>query len=328
MPIIVAKDNSGDFSTITEALDSIPYSNTERQIILVREGTYKEKLTIDKPYITLKGESTHKVILTYDDSSSTLMQDGTYLGTFRSQTLFIDADDISVQNITVYNTAGTKMENAKALAVYIDGDRISFKNCAFYSDQTIFNGPLPPTDYEKCTFTAVKELTPRNFGRHYFKNCYIEGVSDIIFGTATAYFEHCTIKAWGAPEMDENTKSNGHFLAPATCADQEFGYVFSECRFCGPNRPSRFFIGHSWREYAKAVLIHCELDEHIHPEGWHHMRRPNAIQNSFFAEYNCYGFGADTSERISWLRTIDDEDLLEYSKENVLAGADNWGQYL
>ncbi len=169
--ITVAKDGSGDFTKVQDAINSIPKENTQPITIFIKSGTYTELLTIDRPYLTLEGEEVTSTILTFHNYANMLMEDGMKRGTFRSQSVFIDTHDFTAKNITFENSAGLGREVGQALAVYIDGDCIYFENCHFLGDQdTIFTGPLPPTVIQKNGFVGPKEFAPRINGRHLYRN--------------------------------------------------------------------------------------------------------------------------------------------------------------
>ena len=93
----VATDTT--FPTIQAAVNSISDANTESVTIKLENGRYYEKLTIDKPYITLLGEDRDKTIITYDDYANMIMEDGSKRGTFRSYSVFVHTHDFTAENI-------------------------------------------------------------------------------------------------------------------------------------------------------------------------------------------------------------------------------------
>ena len=126
--ITVAKDGSGDFTKVQDAINSIPKENNQPVTIFIKSGTYTELITIDRPYLTLEGEEVTSTILTFHNYANMLMEDGMKRGTFRSQSVFIDTHDFTAKNITFENSAGLGREVGQALAAYIDGDCIYFEN--------------------------------------------------------------------------------------------------------------------------------------------------------------------------------------------------------
>lgn len=311
--ITVAKDGSGDFTKVQDAINSIPKENTQPITIFIKSGTYTELLTIDRPYLTLEGEEVTSTILTFHNYANMLMDDGMKRGTFRSQSVFIDTHDFTAKNITFENSAGLGREVGQALAVYIDGDCIYFENCHFLGDQdTIFTGPLPPTVIQKNGFVGPKEFAPRINGRHLYRNCFICGGVDFIFGSATAFFDHCEIYS----NRHEEGAIQGYTTAASTAEGQEYGYVFSECRFTSDCPPNSVYLGRPWRNFAKTVLINCYLGEHIRKEGWHNWNKPEAETTTFYAEYHSTGPGAAPESRVPWSHQL--EDPTDFSMDKVL----------
>ncbi len=322
MIIRVAQDGSGDFSSIQEALDSIPESSREPAVLSIARGIYNERVTVRRPHVTFQGESREDTILTYGLYALMKMPDGEKRGTFRSYSCFIDADDFTARNMTFENSSGPGTLVGQALALYVDGDRIIFDNCRMLGGQdTLFTAPLPPTEVETRGFAGPKENAPRRPGRHYYRNCYIEGDVDFIFGGAAAYFEHCEI-------YSKYTGHDSFVTAASTPEGQEYGYVMEGCHFTGDHTVPVTYLGRPWREYARTVLISCRMESHIRPEGWHDWNKPAAHIHSFYAEYGSFGPGGDMTKRPDWIKRLTAEDLPHYSRENVLKGADGWNPRL
>lgn len=318
--IHIAQDGSGDFTSVTAALQSIPPDNQEPVTLFIHNGIYKELLTISSPYITLIGESREFTILTYDRYARMMMDDGLKRGTFRSYSCLIDTHDFTARNLTFENSSGRGIDVGQALALYVDGDRIFFENCRFLGGQdTLFTAPLPPKEIEPNGFIGPKQFAPRINGRHYYKNCYIEGDIDFIFGGATAYFEDCELfsKYVGHPV-------NSYVTAASTPEGQPYGYVMKNCRFTSQCPPRSAYLGRPWREYAKTVLINCFIDEHICEEGWDDWGKVHARPTVFYGEYGSYGPSGSLEKRPDWIHRLADSDLEHYAKERVLAGNDSW----
>ncbi|MBI5757478.1 MAG: hypothetical protein HZA46_03040, partial [Planctomycetales bacterium] len=224
--VIVAADGTGRYKTIREAIDASPQISSDtgrRWTILVKPGIYRELVYVqrEKRFTALVGEDAEKTILTFDLYASLPGPDDKQIGTFRTPTLVIDADDFTVENLTIENSAGAR---GQALALRVDGDRVAFRGCRFLGWQdTIFV----------------------NRGRHYFGDCLIEGAVDFIFGGATAFFERCHIRVVGA----------GYITAASTPDHQLHGLVFSDCRITGLAPGPFTFLGRPWRDNAKTVFL-------------------------------------------------------------------------
>lgn len=315
------------FSTITEALKCIPENNQSPVTISIAPGTYYEKLTINKPYLTLVGEgdSNQDVILTYDDYANFMMEDGFKRGTFRSYSVFIDTHDITLKNLTIENSSGDSVTHGQAIALYADGDRLILDSCRLLGHQdTLFTAPLPPKEVEPRGFIGPKQFAPRISGRQYYRSCYICGDIDFIFGGGTAYFEDCTIESLRRFPKNKHTPENavqGYITAASTPDGQKYGYVFSRCNLISQDCPAAsVYLGRPWREYAKTVFIDCTLGAHIHPDGFHDWNKAAARDTIFYAEYS----KIPCQSRADFVRKLDKSELSAYSKAAVLSGNDNW----
>lgn len=322
--MIVAHDGSGDFKTIQAAIDSIPKENTSSITIHIKPGVYKEKLHLEVPFVTLKGEDPASTIITYNDYARKYLPDGEQYGTFRSYTAFIGAPNSTFENLTFENSSGFGTVVGQALAVYADADRIFFKNCRLLGHQdTLFTGPLPPAPIKPGSFKGPKENEDRVNGRQYYENCYIEGEVDFIFGSATAFFYNCEIFSHNRDE-----EINGYVTAPSTPEDQKYGYVFEKCHLTSNCAPQTVYLGRPWRNFAKTVFINCDIAAHIKAEGWHDWNKEESHTTSFFAEYHNTGVGADLSERVSFSHGLTDAQASDYTRETVLSRDDSWTPWL
>ncbi|MEY8352322.1 pectinesterase family protein [Lachnospiraceae bacterium 54-53] len=318
--IHISQDGTGDFKSVGEALESLPKDNTAQQILYIHKGFYKERITAAVPFVTLVGEHGETTVLSYDLSAHMTMDDGSRRGTFRTASCLIDTHDFTARNITFENSAGKGTEVGQALALYADGDRLTFENCRFLGGQdTLFTGPLPPQEIEPNGFIGPKQFSPRINGRHYYKNCYLEGDVDFIFGGATAYFEGCTFfSKYTGKEI------SSYVTAASTPKGQKYGYVMKDCRFESSCPAENAYLGRPWREYAKTVLINCYMGDHICKEGWHDWNKKAAHEHTFYAEYGSFGPGGAMENRPDWIHRLTESDLTGYTKEAVLSGTDGW----
>lgn len=324
--------DSGGFSTISSALSSISKDNSVPVTIEISPGVYREKLTIDRPFVTLvgMGNESGDTILTYDDYALDQMEDGQKRGTFRSYSVFIDTHDVTLKHLTIENASGDSKTHGQAIALYADGDRLILEDCRLLGHQdTLFTGPLPPREVLPGGFIGPKQFAPRINGRHYYKDCFICGDIDFIFGSATAYFENCTLQSLRRPLEDAPEDGiQGYVTAASTPEGQEYGYVFSHCRFTSDCCPkASVYLGRPWREYAKTVLLHCELGEHIHPAGFHDWNKASVRDTVFYGEYQSSGSKAaadSTQSRASFCRVLDSSQAEHFSREAVLSGSDGW----
>jgi pectinesterase len=284
---VISKDSSADFHTVQEAFDALPDSSTDRITILIRKGTYKEKLVLPsgKIYVTLIGEERDSTCITYDDFSGRIVN-GDTLNTHNSCSFRILADDFLAENITFENSAG---KVGQAVAVEVNSDRVIFVNCRFLGNQDTY-----------YTNSA---------GRIYMKDCYIEGTTDFIFGKSIVVFDRCMI----------HSKKNSYITAASTPEGYKYGYVFLNCSLTADTNIIRVFLGRPWRDFAKVVFIRCSMDGHIEPEGWHNWDKPWRERTAYYAEYKCYGAGSDTTRRVPWSHQLTDEEALCYTLQKIFS---------
>jgi pectinesterase len=140
-----------------------------------------------------------------------------------------------------------------------------------------------------------------NNGRQYFQLCYIEGTTDFIFGSATAWFDQCHI----------HSKKNSHITAASTPKEKKWGYVFNDCILTGDTSLHNVSLGRPWRPYASVTYIRCFIGEHIKAEGWNNWNNTDNEKTARYAEYKNYGPSANPLKRVNWVRQLTDEEAKE-----------------
>ena len=297
--LVVARDGTGEFRTIDEAIEVCRAFMDYHKVIYVKNGTYKEKLMIPSwlQNIEICGESAEKTIITYDDHANIQIVLGTAeprtqpMGTFRTYTLKIEGNAITLKNITIENNAARL---GQAVALHTEGDRLVFINCRFIGHQD-------------TVYTGVAGT------RLFFKDCYICGPTDFIFGPSTAWFENCTIESL----------INSYVTAASTPKDQPYGYVFNNCRLIAQPEATKVYLGRPWRDYGYTLFMNCDLGKHIRPEGWHNWEK-HREQTARYLEYNNHGDGAKTTERVGWSRQLTKKEASKITPENVVRQETSW----
>lgn len=292
---VVDASGTGDFKNVQDAINAVPHLRKNETRILIKNGTYKEKLVLptSKTNVTFIGENVNKTIITYDDYATRKNRFGEEIGTSGSSGFFVFGDGFTAKNITFENSAGPV---GQAVAVRVDGDRAMFENCRFlgYQDTLYPHG--------------------RN-SRQYYKNCYIEGTTDFIFGWSTVVFENCEIFS----------KEGGHYITAASTEEgAAHGFVFINCVLTGDAPEESVYLGRPWRSHAQTVFIDTKMGKHIKKEGWHNWNKPDAEQTAYYAEYNSTGPGAAPEARVDWAYQLTKEQAKKYTIENILSGEDNW----
>ncbi|HEX4350278.1 MAG TPA: pectinesterase family protein, partial [Verrucomicrobiae bacterium] len=290
--LFVAADGSAKFKSVQEAIMSVPSGSRDNPVIIhIAPGTYHELIYIqrEKRFFKLVGESATNTVLSYNLYAGITNAEGRPIGTFKTPSTTIDADDFSAENITFENAAGPV---GQALAIRVDGDRASFRNCRFLGWQ---------------------DTILLNRGRQYFHDCYVCGHVDFIFGAATAWFEKCKIHAL----------RDGCLTAASTPVDVPFGFVFSHCNLTG--EPGvKTFLGRPWRIYASTIYLNCDMSDVVRLEGWNDWKKPEAHTTARYAEFDSTGDGAGPTNRPDWTKQLTTADAKKITVETVLGGADGW----
>jgi len=291
--LVVSSDGTAKFKTVQAAINAAATGTaTNPTIIRIKPGTYKELIYIqrEKRFLHLIGENSTNTVLTYDLNAKMSGPDGKPIGTFRTSSTLIDADDFSAENITFENSPGPV---GQALAIRIDGDRVAFRNCRFLGWQD--------------TILA-------NRGRHYFEGCYISGHVDFIFGGASCWFEKCRI----------HCLRDGYITAASTPANQPFGFAFSNCRITGETPNVKTFLGRPWRSYASVTYLKTEMSGNVRPAGWDNWRDPARESTVRYSEFNSIGPGASPDARLKWARQLTAAEAQTFTLQKVLGGQDGW----
>ncbi len=284
--INVAADGSGDVRTVQAAVDKVPDGNRSRILIRIKPGTYNEqvRVPVSKPYISFLGTDAAKTAIVFSLSNK---QAGS---TSASYATYIGGHDFRAENITFENSFGL---GSQAVAALVEADRAVFRNCRFIGWQD--------TLYAKG-------------GRQYYRDCYIEGHVDYIFGEAAAVFDECEI----------HSKADGYIAASMRfAADEPSGFVFYKCRLTSAGTRDGIYLGRPWRDYGRTIYIDTKIDAQIRPEGWHHWE-PQREKTAYFAEYHSTGKGASDSTRVKWAHQLNDADAKAFSPDNFLRGDDGW----
>ena len=283
--VVVAQDGSGDYTSIQEAINNLKAFPYEQITVSIKNGIYKEKVKIHEwnSNITLLGESKENTIITFDDYFNKIG-----LGrnsTFYTYTLLVEANNVVLKNLTIENSSG---DVGQAVALSVFSDKVAVIDCKLLGNQDT--------------------LYASGIGKQYYKNCYIEGTTDFIFGSATALFENCEI----------HSKKDSYITAASTPKGVEFGYVFKNCNLTSNSQTTKMYLGRPWRIYAKTVFLNCSLGNHILSAGWHNWSKPEAEVSGYYAEYQNSGEGSNTAARVKWSHQLCKKEAKKYTINNIL----------
>ena len=292
--LVVARDGTGQFRTVDEAIEVCRAFMDYHKVIFVKKGVYKEKLIIPSwlQNIEICGEDRDLTVITYDDHANIRTPERPNgMGTFRTYTIKVEGNGITFKNITIENNSARL---GQAVALHTEGDRLTFINCRFLGHQ-------------ETIYTGVAGT------RLFFKDCYIEGTTDFIFGPSTAWFEHCDIFC----------KANSYITAASTPQEITYGYIFNNCTVsCAPD-VTKVYLGRPWRDYGYTLFMHCSLPAQIRPEGWHHWEEQRK-QTARYLEFENTGEGAATDKRAAWSRQLTKKEAKAVTLQNVFMHTDQW----
>lgn len=287
--LVVSRDGTGDFRTLQEAVESARAFMDYTVTIYVKNGVYKEKVIVPSwvENIDIIGEDRDKTIITYDDHANI-----NKMGTFRTYTVKVEGSDITFKNLTIENNAA---QLGQAVALHTEGDRLKFINCRILGNQdTIYTGA--------------------KFTRLYFKDCYIDGTTDFIFGPSTALFENCMI----------HSKRNSYVTAASTPKEAKYGYIFKHCKLTAEPGVDKVYLGRPWRPYAYTLSLECELGKHIVPAGWHNWGKQSNEETARYMEYKNTGEGANVSERVAWSKQLTKKEAEAVTVDAIFGTQSNW----
>jgi len=302
--LTVAADGSGDHRTPQSALAAIPDRNSEPFIVRIKAGTYEGPVIVpaSKRFVTFQGEDAVTTIITWGRNAHDPVPEG---NDGFNPGACIRGADFHAENITFRNTSG---DRGQGLALRVDGDRAVFTNCRMLGWQ---------------------DTLMVNAGRQYFRDCYIEGRVDFIFGDATAVFDRCTL----------HSKNGGYVTAASTPPERAFGLVFIGCKLTGDDIPwvdpaaktpppstkmPNTHLGRPWRPHGSVTFLDCEMGAHIKPEGWNNWGKQENEATARFAESGSTGPGAAPDKRVRWAKSLTPNEAARIKPGTVLAGQDGW----
>ncbi|XP_047176864.1 pectinesterase PPME1-like [Vigna umbellata] len=288
--IKVSQDGKGQFKTITDALKSIPSGNKKRVILHIGPGTYKEKIVVEstKPFITFYGTPGQMPTLTYGGTAK-------QYGTVESGTLSILSDYFVGANIIVRNSAPRPTLNTvggQAVALRISGDKATFYNCQLYSYQD----------------TLLDDAN-----RHFFKDCFIEGTVDYIFGSGKSLYVNCELRTLGDDGLTFITAQ----ARKSTKEDNGFSFVHCELTGTGTG----VYLGRAWYGYSTVIFSYCNLGNIFNKEGWSDNNKKEYDKTLYFGEYMNTGPGADATGRSKLTRKLQYSEVQNYLGLGMIEGS-------
>ncbi|XVF38872.1 hypothetical protein REPUB_Repub20aG0139600 [Reevesia pubescens] len=290
--IKVDLNGNGDFTSVQEAINSVPKGNSRWVIIHLRKGVFREKVHIpkDKPYIFLRGNGRGRTAIVWSMSSS---------DNFASATFKVEANHFIAFGISFKNEAPTGIaytSQNQSVAAFVGADMVSFYHCAFFSTHnTLF-------DYK---------------GRHYYDNCYIQGSIDFIFGRARSIFHSCEIFVL----QDKRIAIPGSITAQNRESPHDnSGFVFVKGKVYGVG--GRSYLGRAKGAYSTVVFAKTYLSRTVAADGWSDWSYKGGPDNLFHAEYHCHGPGSGTDGRVPWTKKLTEKEAEYWTSIDFINGKD------
>ncbi|RLN30149.1 putative pectinesterase 53 [Panicum miliaceum] len=298
---VVSPDGKGKFRTINEAIKAVPEKNKKRVILVIRPGTYKEKVLVPytKHFVTFLGDPKSPPVIMWNDTAATHGKDGQPVGTVGSATVAVESDYFLASSIVFRNhapMAAPGQKGGQAVALRVFGSKAAFYNC------TIDGGQDTLYDHK---------------GLHYFKGCLIQGSVDFIFGFGRSLYEDCAIvsvtKQVAVLTAQQRTKS----IVGAI----ESGFSFLRCRISGAGQ---IYLGRAWGDSSRVVYSYTDMGKEVVPVGWDgwNIQTPER-SGIYYGEYRCSGPGALAHKRIGWSLILNDVQAKPFTGTHFVYG-DSW----
>ncbi|KAK4773796.1 hypothetical protein SAY87_028815 [Trapa incisa] len=288
-----------NFTTVQAAIDAVGNSSQKRTIIWINSGIYYEKVVIPrtKPNITFQGQGYVSTAIVWNDTANSSH------GTFYSGSVQVFSNNFVARNISFMNVApipGPGANGGQAVAIRIAGDQAAFFGCGFFGAQDTLHDDR---------------------GRHYFKDCYIQGSIDFIFGHARSLYENCQLISMANPVAPGQKLINGAVTAHGRLSkDENTGFSFVNSSIGGTGR---IWLGRAWRPFSRVVFALTSMTDIIAPEGWNDLNDPERDSNIFYGEYNCTGAGSNMTLRVPYVQRLNDTQAAPFLNTSFIDG-DQW----
>ncbi|XP_047963945.1 pectinesterase-like [Salvia hispanica] len=274
--MVVAQDGSGQYKTISAALEALPKKNTNATIVIyIKAGVYKETCIVPKKVnkVVFIGDGPGKTVITGNLNFAAGVK------TYHTATVVINADEFLAKDITFENTAGYKGHQAVALRV--SGDMAVFHNVHILGYQD--------------TLYAHKY-------RQFYSGCTISGTVDFVFGDALAIFQKCTfVVRKPGPNQACMVTAEGRIdpRSPGGFVLQNSSIVAEEA-LLSAEKAVKVYLGRPWKELSRTIIMASDIGGFVDPTGWAPWSGTFAIDTCYYGEYKNRGAGSNTSGRVQW----------------------------
>lgn len=289
----------------TKSINEYVSKMNENDILYLKDGIYHEKVEILKNNIKIIGESKEKTIIANMDYFHKILDDYNECNTFRSYTVFIGADNVILENLTIKNESVPSSKYGQAVALHSDGNNLIFNNIRLESAQdTLFTGPLPADLIIRHQGFLRNEFLKGKKSTQIFNKCDIVGDVDFIFGCAQALFNRCNIIS-----LNDSKRYIHYICAPAHPKNDKFGYLFYKCNIINEGKANLYY-GRPWRDYGCSAFIDC-YSKDITPEGFNNWTKEREKTARFYE----YSPNKDLTKRVKWANILNKDEADKYVKD-------------
>ncbi|KAM3732437.1 hypothetical protein ACB098_11G061100 [Castanea mollissima] len=290
-----------NFTSVQAAVDAVPDFSQNRTIIWINTGVYYEKVTVPrtKTNVTFQGQGFTSTAIAWNDTANS-SHGGSFSGSVQVYSTNFVAKNITFMNVAPIPNPGDI--GGQAVALRISGDQAAFWGCGFFGAQDTLHDDK---------------------GRHYFRDCFIQGSIDFIYGNGKSFYQNCVLISVANPVHPGSTSITGVITAQGRGSQEEnTGFAFTNC-IVGGN--GRVWLGRAWKPFARVVFAHTSMSDIIAPEGWNDLNDPARDKTIFFGEYNCSGPGANMTMRPPYVIRLSDTQASPFLNVSFIDG-DQWLQ--
>ncbi|XP_075646410.1 putative pectinesterase 8 [Castanea sativa] len=290
-----------NFTSVQAAVDAVPDFSQNRTIIWINTGVYYEKVTVPrtKTNVTFQGQGFTSTAIAWNDTANS-SHGGSFSGSVQVYSTNFVAKNITFMNVAPIPNPGDI--GGQAVALRISGDQAAFWGCGFFGAQDTLHDDK---------------------GRHYFRDCFIQGSIDFIYGNGKSFYQNCVLISVANPVHPGSTSITGVITAQGRGSQEEnTGFAFTNC-IVGGN--GRVWLGRAWKPFARVVFAHTSMSDIIAPEGWNDLNDPARDKTIFFGEYNCSGPGANMNMRPPYVIRLSDTQASPFLNVSFIDG-DQWLQ--
>ncbi|KAK7269382.1 hypothetical protein RIF29_22108 [Crotalaria pallida] len=298
--VAVAKDGSGKFKSINEALKHVPKKNQRPFIIYIKEGVYHEYVEVTKQmtHVVFVGDGGNKTRI----SGNKNFIDG--VNTYRTSTVVVQGDYFVAMNVGFENSAGPHKHQAVAIRVQ--------------ADKSIFY---------RCKIDGYQNTLYAHTHRQFYRDCTISGTIDFVFGDAVAVFQNCTFVVRKPLENQKcivTAQGRTERNQPSGIVIQG-GSIVSSPEYHVVRHNHRAYLAQPYKNYSRTIFMDNYIDDFIQSDGYYMPRQQGPKDTCFYAEYNNTGPGSNKSKRVKWngIKTLTSQSANSFLPYMFFHG-DNW----